>query len=397
MSFSSLENTHIQKLYPTVNNDDLLEFRIPPSVKGNMLLSDVLLRFQVTIPQMDESEVVPENLLGAKQFSSVEIRINGDAVSRRSCANEYFNAAYFQYMINFSSDYSATSCGTVGIFDGLQCDTTEWTTDAYAAQAYKLRKGLNDDFVYEIVMPIECSIFSSNQSLPTKTAIDLSFERAQSKHSVLLKTSTDTTDYTSFLQLEDPYLIISYVNDEDMQKLEQHAISRPIPLKFDEYVINRFNIPKDSPNIRLGNVLSGPLPPKLFWGITSLERYSGSFEKEGPRFLRNKLRKSTVYIDGNVLSGFPIVTSESAVSLPYNQLMKNTNRFMNCYSSRTISQADFKKYHFIYSADLEGFDSGSLTFDLDFEAATSEDLVLIVCSTFERTIELDNFRNFKVI
>ncbi len=59
MSFSSLENTHIQKLYPTVNNDDLLEFRIPPSVKGNMLLSDVLLRFQVTIPQMDESEVVP--------------------------------------------------------------------------------------------------------------------------------------------------------------------------------------------------------------------------------------------------------------------------------------------------------------------------------------------------
>ena len=93
---------YTQKVYPTINNNDLLEFRIPPNQKGQMDLGNVLLHFRVKLPiPADKSATVyPQNFFGPKQFSSLEVRINGEAISRRSCANEYFLAAYFQYLIN---------------------------------------------------------------------------------------------------------------------------------------------------------------------------------------------------------------------------------------------------------------------------------------------------------
>jgi hypothetical protein len=395
MSFSDKERTYIQKVYPTVNNEDLLEFRIPANVKANLCLSNVLLRFMLKVPQLSGTFIVPENLLGAKQFSSVEIRMNGDAVSRRSCANEYFIGAYFQYITNMAADYACTSCMTFGIFDTYQISTADFTDKEEAMKQIVVpgRKGINDDYVFEIIMPIESSIFSSNKNLPTNTSIDISFERLNNKFSLVTNKAVENIE--QMFTLEEPYLLVPFTNDVEMQKLEQLAISRPIKLKFDDYVINRFNISKDSPNVRLSNVLSGPLPSKLFWGLMTLKGYAGSYETSSVHFKRNGLKKTTLYLDGNALSGFPITTAENAVSVPFSRFLENTNRFMNNYSSQTIDPRDFKNYHFIHSAKLPET-SGSLSFDLDFDTTPSEEFVLITCSVFDRTVEIDNFRNFRV-
>jgi len=397
MENTEQEKTFIQKVYPTVNNEDLLEFRIPANIKANMQLSDVMLRFLVTIPQINETQLLPENLFGAKQFSSVEIRINGDGVTRRSCANEYFLGAYFQFMTNFSSDYVTTSCSTFGIFDTVMENTEAYTSGSAVYKNTMLgRKGVNGDYVYEIVMPIESSIFSTNQSLPTNTPIDISFERLPAKYSTVVEKTGHASKLPEYLTLDDAYLIIPFANDLTMQQQEKTAISRPIKMKYDDYVINRFNIPKDSPNARLANIISGPLPSKIFWGIMDLAAYSGSFELSTPHFRQFELRKTTMYVDGNVLSGFPITTAENAISVPYTRFLTNTNRYMNCYSARTISQFDYKNFHFIQSAGLESYECGSLTFDFDFSSAPSDDLVLITCCIYERTAEIDNFRNIKI-
>ena len=400
MDFNDQERTIIQRIYPIVNNEDLLEFRIPANVKANLCLSNVMLRFVVKIPQVNGETIIPENLLGAKQFSSLEIRINGDAVSRRSCANEYYLGAYFQYITNFSADYACTSCMTFGIFDTYQISTTDFTSQKTLVEQEIVpgRKGINDDYTYEIIMPIESSIFSCNQNLPTNTPIDISFERLNSKFSTIFnKSDIDISDFPKYITLEDPYLVVPFTNDIDLQQLEKQAISRPIKLKFDDYVINRFNIPKDGPNIRLSNIISGPLPDKLFWGIMNLSAFAGSHTLSSCHFKRFGMTKCTLYLNGNAMSGFPIVTSENAVSMPYTRFLKNTNRYMNCYSSQTMDPRDFKNYHFINSANLESDISGSLSFDLDFDKTPTEDLVLITCGFFERTMEIDNFRNFKLL
>ena len=102
------------KVFPSVNNEDLLEFRIPPNVKNQMHLENTVLHFACEIPTIKEGlEVLPENFLGPKQFSSLEIRINGDPVSRRSCSNEYFLGSYFQNLASFNAGYRSTACQTI--------------------------------------------------------------------------------------------------------------------------------------------------------------------------------------------------------------------------------------------------------------------------------------------
>ena len=398
--FRDLEkNTYFQKLYPTVNNEDLLEFRIPGNTKANMCLSNVLLRFVVQVPEIDNAEVLyPDNFLGHKQFSSVEVRINGDAVSRRNCSNEYFLSAYFQYLINFSSDYLTTSCSSIGVFDNYSVAEAELSQDTSLSNNVKLlRKGVNDDFKYEIVMPIDASIFTSNQTLPTNTPIEISFERAQTKLSTVLTESCSTTTVPNVLELEDAYILAPYSIDADMQNMEKTTVERPIQLKYDDYSINRFNISKDSPNVRLANVLTGQMPSKIFYGIMDLSAYTGDFYKSSTCFSRKGVKKATLYVDGNVLSGYPISVDESSISIPYIRLQENINRYMNCYSSRSVTMKDFRDAMFLYSAELDSSTSGSLTFEFDFDNAPTEDMVLVTCSVHERTIEIDSFRNFQVV
>ena len=390
-------NTYYQKLYPTVNNEDLLEFRIPQNVKANMCLSDVLLRYIIKLPEIDTKDIklLPENFLGHKQFSSLEVRINGDAISRRSCSNEYFLSAYFQYETNYSTDYIGTACAPIGYWDTGELSSSEL---AKWPAIIKRRLGINEDFVYEIVMPIDSSIFTSNQNLPSNTAVELSFERAGSKLSTVFSAdSTDTKNISSVLTLEDAYLLVPYTIDTEMQEAEKQAISQPIKITYDDYTINRFNITKDSPNVRLANVVSGPLPSKIFYGIMELDAYTGSYVKSSTRFQPHGVKKATLYVDGNVLSGYPLQIDDNALSLPFVRFQENTNRYMNCYSSRTMSLVDYKGYHFLYSAKLDDTTSGSLTFEFDFDENPKTDLVLITCCLYERTIELDNFRNFKIV
>ena len=128
-----------------------------------------------------------------------------------------------------------------------------------------------------------------------------------------------------------------------------------------------------------------------------LDSYTGSCEQSSTRFQPYGVKKATLYVDGNVLSGYPIQIDDNAITIPFVRFQENTNRVMNCYSSRVLSQKDFKDYHFLFSAKLDGSSSGSLTFEFDFDKAPVKDLVLITCSIYDRTIELDNFRNFKIV
>ena len=402
MKSTSERNTYFQKLYPTVNNDDLLEFRIPPNQKSNMCLSNVLLRFIIRLPQPSEAnvELLPENYLGAKQFSSLEVRINGEAVTRRNCANEYLHSVNFQYLTNFATDYVTTSCGTLGIFDDAGWNTADLTDPKHGAtkksQLVESRSGVNDDFVYEIVMPLDSCVFTSNQRLPTKTPIELSFERCKSSLSTLLTGETRTT-IRNVLELEDAFLLVPYTTDLEMEEMEKTISTTSVKVKYDDYSINRFNISKDSPNVRIANALTGTLPRKIFFGLMPLEHFTGDFKENSTAFKRHGVKKATLYVDGNVLSGYPMSVSDNTLTIPYIRFQENINRFMNCYSSRSISQKDFSDFCFLFSAEMDACSSGSITFEFDFDETPVDDLVLVTCSIHDRTIEFDSFRNFQLI
>ena len=69
---SEREHLYTQKVYPNVNNDDHLEFRIPPNPKGHLDLGNVMLHFIVDFPAPanQDYKIIPQNFLGPKQFGS---------------------------------------------------------------------------------------------------------------------------------------------------------------------------------------------------------------------------------------------------------------------------------------------------------------------------------------
>ena len=392
------QHLYTQKLYPTINNDDLLEFRIPPNQKGQLDLSNILLHFVLKLPTPADKTVnlLPQNFLGPKQFSSVEVRVNGEAVTRRSCANEYFLSSYFNHLINYSIDYQNSALKTVGIFDYSQEETGTvalWPPETQAAFKSS-RSTIGNTPYFETIMPIDSTIFYTNDLLPSNTTLDLSFERLKASSSTILTKPTSVTD--EVLPLKDCYLLLPYKRDEEMFQLERNAIQKPLKIKYDDFVIKRFNVPKGTDSLIMNDIISGPLPYKMFWGLQEIAGYSGSFEESSSRFNRNNVAKANIYIDGKEADDYPLTLSESMVGLPFIKFLQSTNQLQNGYLSRTLSMLEYKDSNCIFGTSLDSDTSGSISFEFGFDQVNTHNLVLIVCCLYDRTMRIDHRRNFQI-
>ncbi len=396
------EHLYTQKLFPTVNNDDLLEFRIPPNPNGQLDLANALLHFIITMPRAkDKSECVwPDNFCAAKQFSSLEVRINGQAVSRRSCANEYYLRAYFQHMANYSLDYQQSAFKCAGVYDFSNPTTT--VIENYDA-AVKAQQALSRQSVdgqhrrYEMVTTIDSTIFYSNDLLPSNTAIDLSFERTKANQCVISTNSSKTIDGSDPLILDDCYMLLPFKKDNDMFHLERNAIQRPIKINYDDYQIKRFNIPRGSANIMMSDIMTGPLPEKLFWGVLKMDAYTGSYSTSSTKFNYSHMNKVGMFINGKIADGFPWKFGIDHVAIPLTKFLENTRQYQNAYLSRVVDHLEFKEGNFILSATIPPDTSGSLSFEFQFDNALTEDMALIVCSIYDKTMRIDHRRNFQII
>ena len=391
------EHLNTQKVYPTVNNEDLLEFRVPANSKGQLDLSNVTLHFTVTVPEIAGGKrTYPQNFLGPKQFSSLEVRVNGEAVTRRSCANEYFLASYFQNLVNYSLDYSMSALSTMGIFD-YDNGTLAVFKNYPEASIQSLKNGrvyITNSRTYEIIMPIDSTIFYTNDLLPSNTTLDLSFERLSGKSSCIQFEDGVVKD--SVLTLNDVYLNVPFKKDPEMFQQERNAIQRPLKLNYDDYVIKRFNVPSGSNNVMMSNLISGNLPTKLFWSLQTLDSYNGDYQASSTRFNNNHLTKANLYINGKECSSFPVTMSESNASQAFVRFLQNANMQLNGYLSRTLSLREFSVSNYILSETLDADTSGSLSFEFEFANAPSQELVLIVCGIYERTMRIDHNRNFQI-
>jgi hypothetical protein len=388
------EKMLVQKVFPVVNNSDLLEFRIPAYERGQLDLENVMLHFTTRTPVDDE--IIPENFFGSKQFSSVEIRINGEAITRRSCANEYFLGSYFKNLCNYQRNYLISAMKPAGIFDYFNKTTEvlETLSDTEKTEFKENRKLISDEL--EIMMAIDSSIFGSRCLLPSRTPLDISFERAGSEFSsVLMKKKPDFSATPN--TLKDVYLLVPFVRDENTFQLERNAIAKSLKIHYDDYSIRRINIPKGSTKVRFDNVITGELPSKMFWGIQSIESYGGSFHASSTRFNRQDLVKANLYVDGQEVTEFPVTMSAESITQPYMKFLNNTDKYNNGYLGSVIDMNEFADDNFILSASFNSNISGAVTFEFDFSKAINSDLVLVICIFKDHTLKIDHNRNFQLI
>ena len=196
--------------------------------------------------------------------------------------------------------------------------------------------------------------------------------------------------------MRDVYLLIPFKRDEELFRLERNAIQRPIKVKYDDYSIRRFNVPRGTTNVIMSDVIAGPLPEKLYWGLQSIKSYTGpDFDNDSTTFSRNKLIKTNLYINGKTVDGFPIAMSGNFACLPFVNFLENSNQQLNGFLSQTITMLEFVNWNFLLSSTIE-LESGALSFEFEFESELDKDLVLITCGIGGKTMRLDNHRNFQI-
>ena len=190
-------------------------------------------------------------------------------------------------------------------------------------------------------------------------------------------------------------MLIPYKHDEELFRLERNAIQRPIKVNFDDYAIRRFNVPKGTRNVIMSDIIAGPLPEKLFWGLQSIDSYTGSFAKSSTAFGRNEMVKANLYINGKGADNFPITMSSAFNCLPFVQFLENSNQQLNGLFSQTVNMIEFSNWNFLLSTTIDS-ETGSLSFEFEFESELTEDLVLITCGISQKTMRLDHNRNFQI-
>ena len=289
-----------------------------------------------------------------------------------------------------------SALAAMGIFDFDQGSLASYKTfpPTYINNLKSGRVFIMDSRTYEMIMPIDSTIFYTNDLLPSNTTLDLSFERLSAKSSCIK--IEDGTVADSVLPLTDVYLQIPFKKDPEMFHLERNAIQRPLKVNYDDYVIKRFNVPSGSNNIMMSNLISGALPTKLFWGLQTLDSFSGSFDISSTRFNNNGLTKANLYLNGKECSDFPVTMSASQASQPFVKFLENANMQLNGYLSRTMSIREFSVSNFILSNTFDQDTTGSLSFEFEFSKAPSTELVLIVCGIYERSLKIDHNRNFQI-
>ena len=395
-----MSNIVFGKSYPKLNNNDILEFQVCES-KFQVVLSSVYLHFVVEIPQdqIENASLIPQNWFGAKQFSSVEVKLNDESVTRRSMANEYALSAYINSLLSYSKGTMQTGLKTLGIFDEINLQTTQiaamirnHTWDTYLRR----RKAVNNTFKYEIIMPIDNTIFYSDDLLPSGQRWSLSFERAETQYSTLLTVAgTVTSKVDKVLALEDVYLMIPYVNDEKTNQLESNWIEKPISIGYDNYQMQRFTLESGTANIRLSNIINGKLPKLLLYGIMEESAYMGSFTECSTKFGKHNLTEIDMLLNGVSVQGMPIKMSNDCVAIPYTRFLSAISSFMDKSTSQTIPLQDFHDYHFLHVATFPET-AGALSFELSFSANVASGLILVTCSIFDVNMEIDKYGNFKI-
>ena len=336
---------------------------------------------------------------GAKQFSSVEVKLNDESVSRRSMPHEYALSAYFNTLLTFSKGTMRTGLKTFGIFDDINLDSTQIDhlvkIDQWGLRK-RIRKGVGNTFEYEIIMPIDNTLFYSDDLLPSGQRWTLSFERAETKYSTLVTVpSTTMTSVEKVLDLEDVYLMIPYVNDDKMNKKEANWIEKPISVEYDNYHIQRFTLDSGGRNIRLSNIINGKLPKLLLYGIMKESAYMGSFEESSPNFERHGLTDIDMLVNGVSVHGMPLKMSHNCVSVPYTRFLNVKKNFARKSTYDMITIQEYNDYHFLQVASFPE-SAGALSFEFSFSGNVPSGLILVTCSIYDVNMEIDKFGNFKI-
>jgi ribonucleoside-diphosphate reductase beta chain len=184
------------------------------------------------------------------------------------------------------------------------------------------------------------------------------------------------------------------------QKIEKQLASNG-SVPFTHLSATNYFVPIGSTSFQIPRLVLGQIPLRIIFGVVTNSAFTGDIAKSPFNFKRHGVTQFQFSIDGKVHPSRPLEVTNFIE--PYTNLFRNTGQ----YCSNTtcgITMDDFQKSFCIHVVNLRCDQStrndiyphrqrGTVSLRMNFEAATSEGLTVVVISEFENIYLIDRLRN----
>ena len=366
---TSIDKTYFNEIHPITPisaSSNSINFHIPSSSDFTDL-SESYLTFRVSInthtggkevaggAQAANDSYALVNQIGSSLFTAVNVRLNDSLLSDSYGTANY--RAYFQSLLNYSSDAQKTRLRLMGFCRDDKPDTTDASTAA-AASSYKTRAAwTSEGRILVCTAPVFHDLWNQSRLLIPLCPIFVDFTKASKEFAIISNKTACDYEY-KILSMQ---LMIRRVKTTASTKLqiENRLSSTPARYPITQASVKPFWIDQNLKSCTFENCFAGKGVPKFaLFGLCEQTAFRGDYSKNPFLWKHQDLVSLKVSFGADSYPSVefkPVYTSatkEEDWSTEYFSLCLNT---FKAETGIQITYEQFKEYYCLYVIDLGQF------------------------------------------
>ena len=418
-----IKESRIINYYPltSIDNTDTITFHVPAQPKLFLDFIEVVTKIKIDNVPRDEPQVSVISNLANSLWKNVSVVIGGVNITQ-SFDYSYAISTFFDTVLNNPPDRVDTLLYQQGFFmdkadskgdsESLIIYKTEAVAAAgdVAAVAAKDVKNhstakrierfmINDDIPTRrygtLIAPLSCSLFQQHKLLPDNLDIKVALSKKDPSFCLYGPNNTEAK-----LELTNVYLKCHYKLpvDEALEGIEMRLKDEPCRFEADDKIVTFRQIPYQAKTYKFHNLFTGRLPKYFICGVNNRAAYSGAAHRNPWTFF--PLAKAQCWVNGEAY--YP-KEAEGQEEL-YNNLQESLGYKLR--GSSLITPDNFNIHNiltFPLTADrtvrhhMNLMTTGVVDLEIELEGRAGLDYCLIIYAIYDRLVEIDSFRQIKVL
>lgn len=402
---------------PVVNiqdNDAKIDFRIVGNTAQYLDLHDHFCYFRLKVVKFDGhdmpagADVSTVNLFMHSLFSQCEVSINNQTVSNSN--NCYMYKAYLETMLSYGTDYLKSQATCALFYEDTQGGVTDKTNEGYAKRA----KFIAQSKPVELIDKLKFDLANQHRYILNDTTVTISLTKAPEIFSLCYNRNADLKvepilnpkvkflDASLFVRKHVlyPSIVLSH------QKLLSSGQNALYPFKKSD--VKFFAIPQSSQTFVEENIFLSTLPSRIVLCMVASNGFVGDYTKNPYIFKHFDISYISLSVN-NVpipIKGLNLDFSTNTYLIPY-YLLYCSMGISGHDQGLLIDRETFGSQHTFFAFDIcheAGSDStltldktGSVRVELQFSKPLPEAVNLLVYSENQKVLEIDAFRQLRII
>ena len=397
----SIEDNYYTRVNPVtaVTSDTApIEFSINSSTDHFIDPTNVFLYIRFAVQKADGSATsdtygcYPETNTLHTLFRDVEVFINESKVT--SGSSNYAYRSYIENLLSFTSNEKKSKLTTEGFYSETERPNV---LGKYSALKKKVFEGYGR---------LHLDLFHQPRLILSGSNIKLKLFRNNVEF-VIKKETADGIPLA--IKIEETYLNVRRVKLSPHEHIHIENTLSKVSAKYpiSRVEVKTFTIASGINSLMLNNVVSGKLPNRIIYGLTTHSGFTGSYIKPNFVFNHHNLKATSLYINGSLF----IQPTISSFSDDNTELSKHVRAYYSLFHELSdasdlvdISYDEFKDSCCLYSIDitqdrctdltrhLNPVKSGNISLNFEFAAPITGPLTVVTYLEYSGLIQLDKAR-----